>query len=202
MNSDTNDLYVRSVAGNNDAITELFISNHDMIWSVARSHSNKQFSVEELASEGWMAFMNIVTNDLFKPMFGVKFSTYLYRCLNDRALNYKRRFKHIMTNKSRKFLDIEVDSIDKVIDDDTVESLLEVKTDKYPDSIDGELAVNLISQLTEREKDVLLCHFKITGTVNELVNKHGITRQRLDQVRSIALSNLKKQAKEYCVLNG
>lgn len=208
MNSDVNDLYVRSVEGCLKSREALYLQFKDMIWWVAsKMKVTEQFNLSELAGEGDAIFMRIIENNLFDPSKGVKFGTYLHRCLYDRMIKYKLRNECQITNKSRKVLGFVMESINFNLGDessanDTHEGNLWIKKEDTTRNMDEDLLIRCVESLTEKEKDTIFAHFKIKGDTNDVIKKYRVSRQALDQVRYKAIHKLKKKVKELVALQG
>lgn len=192
-----NELYLKAVAGDIDSTEELYKNIEKFIPYCVRKYENFKFSLEELNSEASMLFMDIISRNLYDTTRGFSLLTYFKRCLQDRVLTYKRRFKFDIVNKSKKDIELEFQSIDFHACDgiDSMEAFLEIKEDKH--NLDSELFAFCFNRLTELERRVIVSHYKISSeSMKDISSDLGVSRQSLDQKRYKTERKLKLRLKE------
>ena len=177
-------------------------SNLRFVFDVARRYTGRGVSISELISEGNMGLLKAI--DKFDESKDVKFISYAVWWIRQ-AMS-----ESIKKRKLLKFVDIEPnDNNDKFIDnkasDDDDEKVL--CNDKFSNENEQKskeinesqkiIISNIISTLTDRERDIIESHYGINNkkelTLTDIGKKYNLSTERVRQIKDKGLRKLRSK---------
>lgn len=193
------ELYILAKNGCKESEAELFTQTKKLAVIMAMRYGNPLLlPKEEIRSEGYVGWVKAYKS--YNPDIGIKFSTYLSRCIRNHVYSLNMR----QLDKCRNNTDIDYIYLDKTIAiDATINNFYEVVTvegnrsdyetclDKLSllDEIDNLIAHN---RLDESQKDLIIKRFYEDQTTKDIGIELGISRQLVDHHLKKAFKVLKE----------
>ena len=169
--------------------------NLRLVVYIARKFENTGVCVEDLISVGTIGLIKAVNT--FNPEKKIKLATYASRCIENEILMYLRRNSKIKAEISfYEPLNIDWDGNELLLSDilgtenDTVYNLIE-------DEVDRELLFLALTNLNEREKEIVKLRFGLNGTrektQKEVADMLGISQSYISRLEKKIINRLKKE---------
>lgn len=181
-------------AGRSKKAKQLLIErNLRLVAHIAKKYASTEEGMEDLISIGTIGLIKAV--DTFDPTKNNRLAAYAARCIDNELL---------MMLRSRKKTSREVSIFEPIGTDREGNeiSLLDVMEQEQPDIVEemekarrlGELYAVMDSELTEREKEVLLLRYGLGSgrevTQKEIGDRLGISRSYVSRIEKKALSKM------------
>ncbi len=166
-------------------------ANMRLVISIVKKFVSPQLTLEELCSEGNVTLIQAV--EKFDYDRGFRFSTYAYRSIlrtTYRCVAAAREERAQLTG------DIE-DWGSEVADQRRTSSMSEQLWNRL-----RELTASMLVGLNRRERFIIRCRFALGShrrvrSLQDLANRLGVSKERVRQIESRALSKLQDKAKEF-----
>jgi RNA polymerase sigma factor (sigma-70 family) len=170
-----------ALAAATETKNDILRANLRLVVSIARKHLRPALSLMELISDGNMTLMRAV--DGFDVHRGNKFSTYA-------TLALMKGFARSVPQMLR---------ANRAVS--TEEGILEALPDRGHRHLQDPLADReqvrvLLSQLSERERRVLIAQYGLEKSSSRTAKQLGLTRHRMRQIEKMALAKLRRSAFE------
>lgn len=179
-----------------ESIRDILIErNLRLVVYIARKFENTGVCVEDLISVGTIGLIKAVNT--FNPEKKIKLATYASRCIENEILMYLRRNSKIKAEISfYEPLNIDWDGNELLLSDilgtenDTVYNLIE-------DEVDRELLFLALTNLNDREKEIVKLRFGLNGTrektQKEVADMLGISQSYISRLEKKIINRLKKE---------
>jgi RNA polymerase sigma factor (sigma-70 family) len=174
--------HLRDVTETKNAIVR---ANLRLVVSVARKHLRPGLNLMELISDGNITLMRAVEG--FDVHKGNRFSTYATLAL---MKGFARSVPMMLSRRAR-----------GTADDETLVAIPDAHPQRAADRVFHRDEVRqLLSQLDERERDVLAAHYGLDdetsapATYEEVGERLGISKQRVRQIERVAMAKLRAEA--------
>lgn len=189
------DLLERLPKGDKAARAMLIERNLRLVVYIARKFENTGINIEDLISIGTIGLIKAVNT--FNPEKKIKLATYASRCIENEILMYLRRNNKLKSEISfDEPLNIDWDGNELLLsdvlgtDDDIITRDLEFKVDKN-------LLKNALSQLNDREKQIMELRFGLIGeaekTQKDVADMLGISQSYISRLEKKIIRRLKKE---------
>ena len=173
--------------------------NLRLVAHISKKYASPTIPLDDLISIGTIGLIKGINS--YNSKKGVKFSTYISRCIENEILMFFRNSKKV---NSEVYLNepIGKDKDDNVI---TLQEVLENNERSIEDSIDLKLKEKKLyekmnSILKDREREILILRFGLNNnkplTQNQVAELFGISRSYVSRIESKAISKLSKEIKE------
>ncbi|SHF49649.1 RNA polymerase sporulation sigma factor SigE [Ornithinibacillus halophilus] len=181
--------------GDRSARAVLIERNLRLVVYIARKFENTGINIEDLISIGTIGLIKAVNT--FNPEKKIKLATYASRCIENEILMYLRRNNKIKSEISfDEPLNIDWDGNELLLSDvlgteeDIITKNLETKVDKH-------LLQNALSQLNDREKQIMELRFGLVGeeekTQKDVADMLGISQSYISRLEKKIIRRLKKE---------
>lgn len=179
-----------------ESIRDILIErNLRLVVYIARKFENTGVCVEDLISVGTIGLIKAVNT--FNPEKKIKLATYASRCIENEILMYLRRNSKVKAEISfYEPLNIDWDGNELLLSDilgtenDTVYNLIE-------DEVDRELLFLALTNLNDREKEIVKLRFGLNGTrektQKEVADMLGISQSYISRLEKKIINRLKKE---------
>jgi RNA polymerase sporulation-specific sigma factor len=179
-----------------ESIRDILIErNLRLVVYIARKFENTGICVEDLISVGTIGLIKAVNT--FNPEKKIKLATYASRCIENEILMYLRRNSKVKAEISfYEPLNIDWDGNELLLSDilgtenDTVYNLIE-------DEVDRELLFLALTNLNDREKEIVKLRFGLNGTrektQKEVADMLGISQSYISRLEKKIINRLKKE---------
>lgn len=179
-----------------ESIRDILIErNLRLVVYIARKFENTGVCVEDLISVGTIGLIKAVNT--FNPEKKIKLATYASRCIENEILMYLRRNSKVKAEISfYEPLNIDWDGNELLLSDilgtenDIVYNLIE-------DEVDKELLFLALTNLNEREKEIVKLRFGLNGTrektQKEVADMLGISQSYISRLEKKIINRLKKE---------
>ena len=174
---DDSQLWRDCAAGNEEAREELILANRPMVYWLAKKLKVPYSTYQDLIQEGMLALINAV--DSFDVERNIRFSTFAYYKIRGRMINFLQRVEA----KAPLPVDEAV-----LVDEGAESSLLYNESSRSEWSIDLE---NALSQLSERESDIINALIMEGRVAREVASEKNIDISHVYRIRRKALAKLK-----------
>ena len=174
---DDSQLWRDCAAGNEEAREELILANRPMVYWLAKKLKVPYSTYQDLIQEGMLALINAV--DSFDVERNIRFSTFAYYKFRCRIINFLQRVEA----KAPLPVDEAV-----LVDEGAESSLLYNESSRSEWSIDLE---NALSQLSERESDIINALIMEGRVAREVASEKNIDISHVYRIRRKALAKLK-----------
>ena len=174
---DDSQLWRECAAGNEEAREELILANRPMVYWLAKKLKVPYSTYQDLIQEGMLALINAV--DSFDVERNIRFSTFAYYKIRGRMINFLQRVEA----KAPLPVDEAV-----LVDEGAESSLLYNESSRSEWSIDLE---NALSQLSERESDIINALIMEERDAREVASEKNIDISHVYRIRRKALAKLK-----------
>ncbi|MBM7598678.1 RNA polymerase sporulation-specific sigma factor [Virgibacillus halotolerans] len=181
--------------GDKSARAMLIERNLRLVVYIARKFENTGINIEDLISIGTIGLIKAVNT--FNPEKKIKLATYASRCIENEILMYLRRNNKTKSEISfDEPLNIDWDGNELLLsdvlgtDNDIITKNLEVKVDKS-------LLKSALSQLNDREKQIMELRFGLIGkeekTQKDVADMLGISQSYISRLEKKIIRRLKKE---------
>ncbi|MFS0672354.1 RNA polymerase sporulation sigma factor SigE [Ornithinibacillus sp. 179-J 7C1 HS] len=189
------ELLVLLTKGDSSARSVLIERNLRLVVYIARKFENTGINIEDLISIGTIGLIKAVNT--FNPEKKIKLATYASRCIENEILMYLRRNNKLKSEISfDEPLNIDWDGNELLLSDvlgteeDVITKNLETKVDKH-------LLQNALSQLNDREKQIMELRFGLVGeeekTQKDVADMLGISQSYISRLEKKIIRRLKKE---------
>ncbi|MEW9676556.1 RNA polymerase sporulation sigma factor SigE [Lentibacillus sp. L22] len=189
------ELLQRLPKGDKAARAMLIERNLRLVVYIARKFENTGINIEDLISIGTIGLIKAVNT--FNPEKKIKLATYASRCIENEILMYLRRNNKLKSEISfDEPLNIDWDGNELLLsdvlgtDDDIITRNLESNVDKH-------LLKNALSQLNDREKQIMELRFGLVGeeekTQKDVADMLGISQSYISRLEKKIIRRLKKE---------
>lgn len=187
---------IEKLTKGDESIRDILIErNLRLVVYIARKFENTGVCVEDLISVGTIGLIKAVNT--FNPEKKIKLATYASRCIENEILMYLRRNSKIKAEISfYEPLNIDWDGNELLLSDilgtenDTVYNLIE-------DEVDRELLFLALTNLNDREKEIVKLRFGLNGTrektQKEVADMLGISQSYISRLEKKIINRLKKE---------
>ncbi|WP_300383180.1 RNA polymerase sporulation sigma factor SigE [Clostridium sp.] len=187
---------VERLTKGDESIRDILIErNLRLVVYIARKFENTGVCVEDLISVGTIGLIKAVNT--FNPEKKIKLATYASRCIENEILMYLRRNSKVKAEISfYEPLNIDWDGNELLLSDilgtenDTVYNLIE-------DEVDRELLFLALTNLNDREKEIVKLRFGLNGTMEktqkEVADMLGISQSYISRLEKKIINRLKKE---------
>lgn len=198
-------LAVKAKNGDMVARNKLVEANSRFVVSIAKKYQGNGLELEDLISEGNIGLLIAV--DKFEPEKGYKFISYAVWWIRQsimKAINDKSRAVRIPANKIKdaELYEIDVCSLDTPVGEeedssfgDFIQSDLNIE-EGVMDKALTESINNILSQFSERERDVIIKRYGLNDqkalSLKEVGDLYGLTKERIRQIEKKMITNLSK----------
>ena len=183
------------VTGSKATRSVLIERNLRLVVYIARKFENTGVGVEDLISVGTIGLIKAVNT--FNPEKKIKLATYASRCIENEILMYLRRNSKVKAEISfYEPLNIDWDGNELLLsdilgtDNDIVYDLIE-------DEVDKQLLFVAMTNLSEREKEIVKLRFGLFGTrektQKEVADMLGISQSYISRLEKKIIKRLKKE---------
>lgn len=181
--------------GDKSARAVLIERNLRLVVYIARKFENTGINIEDLISIGTIGLIKAVNT--FNPEKKIKLATYASRCIENEILMYLRRNNKTKSEISfDEPLNIDWDGNELLLsdvlgtDNDIITKNLEVKVDKS-------LLKSALSQLNDREKQIMELRFGLIGkeekTQKDVADMLGISQSYISRLEKKIIRRLQKE---------
>ena len=178
-----------------DARATLIERNLRLVVYIARKFDNTKINIEDLISIGTIGLIKAVNT--FNPEKKIKLATYASRCIENEILMYLRR-----NNKTRSEisfdepLNVDWDGNELLLSD-VLGTDVDIITKALESTIDKELLMSALSELTEREKQIMHLRFGLGGrdnqTQKDVADSLGISQSYISRLEKKIIKRLKRE---------
>ncbi len=181
--------------GDEAARSILIERNLRLVVYIARKFENTGINIEDLISIGTIGLIKAVNT--FNPEKKIKLATYASRCIENEILMYLRRNNKIRSEVSfDEPLNIDWDGNELLLsdvlgtDDDIITKDLEA-------NVDRKLLTKALTQLSEREKQIMELRFGLAGgeekTQKDVADMLGISQSYISRLEKRIIKRLRKE---------
>jgi RNA polymerase sigma-E/F/G factor len=174
---------------------EIFYIGGRLVVYIARKFENTGINIEDLISIGTIGLIKAVNT--FNPEKKIKLATYASRCIENEILMYLRRNNKIRSEVSfDEPLNIDWDGNELLLsdvlgtDDDIITKDLEA-------NVDRKLLTKALTQLSEREKQIMELRFGLAGgeekTQKDVADMLGISQSYISRLEKRIIKRLRKE---------
>ena len=174
---DDSKLWAECAAGSEEAREQLILANRPMVYWLAKKLKVPYNTYQDLIQEGMLALINAV--DSFDPGRNICFSTYAYYKINGRMINFLQRVEAKAPTP---------------VEDASFENREESAAAFSDASNRSEWSIDLenaLSQLSERESDIINALVMEGRVANEVAAEKSLDVSNVYRIRRKALSKLK-----------
>lgn len=185
-----NRLITEAKNNNIDAKNKILTSNLRFVFDVARKYRGSGVPMADLISEGNIGLTKAIGK--FDETKGVKFISYAVWWIKQSILDCIKKTRNTSESETREsdfddeVGDINLESFGYVEDDDDEEMTLDKKCEKVEE---------LLSTLTERERDIVEMYFGIGDNkecnLGDISLKYGLSKERVRQIKKNALKKMR-----------
>lgn len=192
------DFLDRLAKGEEEVKAQLIERNLRLVVYIARKFESSGLCLEDLISTGTIGLIKAVNT--FDPVKNIKLATYASRCIENEILMYLRRNVKIKSEISfDEPLNVDWDGNELLLSDilgtepDTVLQNLE-------NEVERELLNNAVSELCERERNIMILRFGLNGTgektQKQVADMLGISQSYISRLEKKIIKNLKKEIRK------
>jgi RNA polymerase sporulation-specific sigma factor len=181
--------------GDKAARAVLIERNLRLVVYIARKFENTGINIEDLISIGTIGLIKAVNT--FNPEKQIKLATYASRCIENEILMYLRRNNKLKSEISfDEPLNIDWDGNELLLSDvlGTEEDII---TKDLEVSVDKSLLKDALSQLNDREKQIMELRFGLIGkeekTQKDVADMLGISQSYISRLEKKIIRRLKKE---------
>ncbi|WP_100011040.1 RNA polymerase sporulation sigma factor SigE [Lentibacillus sediminis] len=181
--------------GDPSARSVLIERNLRLVVYIARKFENTGINIEDLISIGTIGLIKGVNT--FNPEKKIKLATYASRCIENEILMYLRRNNKLKSEISfDEPLNIDWDGNELLLSDvlGTDEDII---TRGLESDVDKSLLKNALSQLNDREKQIMELRFGLVGeeerTQKDVADMLGISQSYISRLEKKIIRRLKKE---------
>lgn len=185
----------RLAKGSKEAKEVLIERNLRLVVYIARKFENTGINIEDLISIGTIGLIKGVNT--FDTERKIKLATYASRCIENEILMYLRR------NNKRKSelsfdepLNVDWDGNELLLSD-VLGTEIDLITKKLDSDVDKELLRSALTELTDREKQIMELRFGLIGedakTQKDVADMLGISQSYISRLEKKIILRLKKE---------
>lgn len=181
--------------GDQSAKAILIERNLRLVVYIARKFENTGINIEDLISIGAIGLIKGVNT--FNPEKKIKLATYASRCIENEILMYLRRNNKLKSEVSfDEPLNVDWDGNELLLSDvlGTDEDII---TRGLDSEVDRDLLKNALSQLNDREKQIMELRFGLIGekakTQKDVADLLGISQSYISRLEKKIIRRLKKE---------
>ncbi|OIK15200.1 RNA polymerase sporulation sigma factor SigE [Bacillus sp. MUM 13] len=181
--------------GDETARAMLIERNLRLVVYIARKFENTGINIEDLISIGTIGLIKAVNT--FNPEKKIKLATYASRCIENEILMYLRRNNKIRSEVSfDEPLNIDWDGNELLLSDvlGTDEDII---TKDLEANVDRKLLTKALTQLTDREKQIMELRFGLAGgeekTQKDVADMLGISQSYISRLEKRIIKRLRKE---------
>ena len=181
--------------GDKSARAVLIERNLRLVVYIARKFENTGINIEDLISIGTIGLIKAVNT--FNPEKKIKLATYASRCIENEILMYLRRNNKLKTEISfDEPLNIDWDGNELLLSD-VLGTEVDIITKNLDKKVDKGLLKNALSQLNDREKQIMELRFGLIGeeakTQKDVADMLGISQSYISRLEKKIIRRLKKE---------
>lgn len=181
--------------GDKSARAMLIERNLRLVVYIARKFENTGINIEDLISIGTIGLIKAVNT--FDTDRKIKLATYASRCIENEILMYLR--KNNKTKSEISFdepLNIDWDGNELLLSD-VLGTEIDIITKKLDADVDKELLKNALSELKDREKQIMELRFGLVGedgkTQKDVADMLGISQSYISRLEKKIIKRLQKE---------
>lgn len=181
--------------GDEAARAILIERNLRLVVYIARKFENTGINIEDLISIGTIGLIKAVnTFDIDRK---IKLATYASRCIENEILMYLRRNNKTKTEISfDEPLNTDWDGNELLLSD-ILGTEIDIITKHLDAAVDKELLINALSELKDREKQIMELRFGLVGkeskTQKDVADMLGISQSYISRLEKKIIKRLKKE---------
>ncbi len=181
--------------GSKEAKEILIERNLRLVVYIARKFENTGINIEDLISIGTIGLIKGVNT--FDTERKIKLATYASRCIENEILMYLRRNNKTKTEISfDEPLNIDWDGNELLLSD-VLGTEIDLITKSLESDVDKQLLRNALSQLNDREKQIMELRFGLIGseakTQKDVADMLGISQSYISRLEKKIIQRLKKE---------
>lgn len=189
------EVLARLTAGDETARSILIERNLRLVVYIARKFENTGINIEDLISIGTIGLIKAVNT--FKPDKKIKLATYASRCIENEILMYLRRNNKLRSEISfDEPLNVDWDGNELLLSD-VLGTENDIITKDLESSVDKDLLRDALSQLTDREKQIMELRFGLAGeeekTQKDVADMLGISQSYISRLEKKIIKRLQKE---------
>ncbi|HLR14916.1 MAG TPA: RNA polymerase sporulation sigma factor SigE [Bacillota bacterium] len=182
-------------AGSEEAKETLIERNLRLVVYIARKFENTGINIEDLISIGTIGLIKGVNT--FDTDRKIKLATYASRCIENEILMYLRRNNKRRTEISfDEPLNVDWDGNELLLSD-VLGTEIDLITKSLDSDVDKELLRSALSELTDREKQIMELRFGLIGeeakTQKDVADMLGISQSYISRLEKKIIVRLKKE---------
>lgn len=184
--------------GDKSARAMLIERNLRLVVYIARKFENTGINIEDLISIGTIGLIKAVNT--FDTDRKIKLATYASRCIENEILMYLR--KNNKTRSEMSFdepLNIDWDGNELLLSD-VLGTEIDIITKQLDSDVDNELLRSALTELKEREKQIMELRFGLVGeegkTQKDVAEMLGISQSYISRLEKKIIKRLKKEFKK------
>jgi RNA polymerase sporulation-specific sigma factor len=181
--------------GDQSARAMLIERNLRLVVYIARKFENTGINIEDLISIGTIGLIKAVNT--FDTDRKIKLATYASRCIENEILMYLR--KNNKTKSEISFdepLNIDWDGNELLLSD-VLGTEIDIITKSLDSDVDKQLLKNALSELKDREKQIMELRFGLVGedgkTQKDVADMLGISQSYISRLEKKIIKRLKKE---------
>ncbi|HLR74505.1 MAG TPA: RNA polymerase sporulation sigma factor SigE [Virgibacillus sp.] len=181
--------------GDKSARAILIERNLRLVVYIARKFENTGINIEDLISIGTIGLIKAVNT--FDTGRKIKLATYASRCIENEILMYLRRNNKVKTEISfDEPLNVDWDGNELLLSD-VLGTDVDIITKKLDSEVDKELLKKALTQLSDREKQIMELRFGLIGkegkTQKDVADMLGISQSYISRLEKKIIKRLKKE---------
>lgn len=181
--------------GDQSARAMLIEHNLRLVVYIARKFENTGINIEDLISIGTIGLIKAVNT--FDTDRKIKLATYASRCIENEILMYLRRNNKTKTEISfDEPLNTDWDGNELLLSD-VLGTEVDIITKNLDAAVDKELLINALSELKDREKQIMELRFGLIGkeskTQKDVADMLGISQSYISRLEKKIIKRLKKE---------
>src|SRR5690625_5269209 len=181
--------------GDKSARATLIKRNLRLVVYIARKFENTGINIEDLISIGTIGLIKAVNT--FDTDRKIKLATYASRCIENEILMYLRKNNKTKTEMSfDEPLNIDWDGNELLLSD-VLGTEVDIITKKLDSDVDKDLLRSALSELNDREKQIMELRFGLIGedgkTQKDVANMLGISQSYISRLEKKIIKRLKKE---------
>jgi len=180
--------------GDETARSTLIERNLRLVVYIARKFENTGINIEDLISIGTIGLIKAVNT--FKLDKKIKLATYASRCIENEILMYLRRNNKLRSEISfDEPLNVDWDGNELLLSD-VLGTDSDIITKDLESNVDKDLLKDALSQLTDREKQIMELRFGLAGeeekTQKDVADMLGISQSYISRLEKKIIKRLQK----------
>lgn len=181
--------------GDKAARSMLIERNLRLVVYIARKFENTGINIEDLISIGTIGLIKAVNT--FNPEKKIKLATYASRCIENEILMYLRKNNKLKTEISfDEPLNVDWDGNELLLSD-VLGTEVDIITKNLDKKVDKNLLKNALSELNDREKQIMELRFGLVGeeakTQKDVADMLGISQSYISRLEKKIIRRLKKE---------